>query len=297
MRNKAEVQTPQGFGLRFSPAQPGTDQEILVGSLRETQDHLFLYYEAAKRIWFGSPIGLHCQSPNTIMTLLDLFVFWLEVKDDVDIFIMACNIVWPIWKARNHVVFLKKKINAHIFITSAQAMFNEHNSRNREINTSTPSTIQLHQRWIPPPIGSIKVNFDGATGINAIAAGVVIQNNVGMVLACQNIFEGNHLGEDKAIEAEARACLKGIELARTLNSSLIILEGDSQTLINILKGRSSNTPWRIRSIISDSYIPRRANSVAHCLAKLALSARGCNSWTPRCISDLVLSNMMDLPVY
>ncbi|OVA12762.1 hypothetical protein BVC80_8543g9 [Macleaya cordata] len=114
-----------------------------------------------------------------------------------------------------------------------------------------------------------------------------------MVLACQNIFDGNHLGEDKALKAEARAFLKGIELARALNLSSIILEGDSQTLINILKGRFSNTPWRI------PYIPRRANSVAHCLAKLALSARGCNSWidfTPRCISDLVLSDMMDLPV-
>ncbi|OVA12590.1 Reverse transcriptase zinc-binding domain [Macleaya cordata] len=225
--------------------------------------------------------------------------------ESTDHLFLSCEI----WKARNQVIFEKKVVNIQVIITSAQAMFNEHGYCTLSNSYSISPKANSHQRWIPPPVGSIKINFDGATKDNTIAAGIVIRNSEGSVLACQNFYDGNHMGEDKALEAEARACLKGIELAKYLSSNSIILEGDSLKLINILSDESDTIPWRIHSIISDckllysffnsfsaSYVPRRANCVAHSLAKLAISSKNCNLWmnsSPRGISHLVRSDMID----
>ncbi|OVA19136.1 Reverse transcriptase zinc-binding domain [Macleaya cordata] len=300
------IATNEALAMRLPNIDPSCS---LCHSHMESTDHLFLSCEVSKRIWFGSPIGLHYQSSATTPILLDLFVHWLEAKEDADIFKLACNIIWQIWKARNQVIFEKKVVNIQVIITSAQAMFNEHGYCTLSNSYSISPKANSHQRWIPPPVGSIKVNFDGATKDNTIAAGIVIRNSEGSVLACQNFYDGNHMGEDKALEAEARACLKGIELAKYLSSNSIILEGDSLILVNILSDDSATIPWRIRSIISDckllssffnsfsaSYVPRRANCVAHSLAKLAISSKNCNSWmnsSPRCISHLVRSDMID----
>ncbi|OVA08262.1 hypothetical protein BVC80_4957g1 [Macleaya cordata] len=109
----------------------------------------------------------------------------------------------------------------------------------------------MPKTWIPPDCNSVKINVDGALKGSELATGVVIRDFSGNVKACQIVYDGKWKGFDGAIEAEARAFLKGIELARDLQFQSIIIEGDSQLMVKYLTEATNSYPWRLRSLIVD----------------------------------------------
>jgi ribonuclease HI len=143
--------------------------------------------------------------------------------------------------------------------------------------------------WTPPPIGFIKINFDGASKGNPGPSGygAVIKNPKGEIL----ILTVGYLGETTNNAAELIGLLQGLQIAVALHSHRIILEGDSQIIIQlitkILHGESPqkiSPSWRLSGMLEDfksilrdnlsitpSHVKRGANRVADCLENEGVS--------------------------
>ncbi|OVA03860.1 Reverse transcriptase zinc-binding domain [Macleaya cordata] len=279
----------------------------------ETTDHLFLYCGITKQIWFASPIGLCIDASIKPYTIPELFNAWLTNRDADEVFKLGCALIWSIWKARNRVIFDQLPVRAEDVIRTAVHLYSEHNttysfsSSASSSNGLSPSIQHGTAAWIPPPYGMLKVNVDGAHSGNNIAAGIIIRDYRGSFIAGNCFFDGQWTGIDGALEAEARAFLKGLELARDLRFHTVTLEGDSQMIVSYLTDDRLKFPWRIRSVILDcreimssfnhiqiQHVTRKANQAAHQLAAYAFSSRSCFSWrglAPSCITSTLLADM------
>jgi len=130
--------------------------------------------------------------------------------------------------------------------------------------------------WKPSSVGFSKINFDGSCRTNGeMSGGTIIRNHDRTIL----YLAVNKFGSGTAIQAETLALKRSIEAARELRLRKIHIEGDSQILINALKG-SLRYPWEIDILVTDigfllrsfdsvilSFVPREINSVADYLAK------------------------------
>lgn len=104
---------------------------------------------------------------------------------------------------------------------------------------------------------------------------------------------GTKLGfSDTPIFAEANGFLLAAKIASWPTFKNIIIEGDCQVVIKILKGEHISSPWRIWKTLDDirglqsyfdnctfNFVTKSANSAAHCLAAHALSNYIQNRWT------------------
>jgi ribonuclease HI len=156
----------------------------------------------------------------------------------------------------------------------------------------SPPTFRSPSYWSPPPEGYIKLNFDGASKGNPGAAGygIVFRDHRGHIL----IISAGSLGHSTNNNAELWGLLKGLNLARKNGFTKLIVEGDSQIIINILRRMLNGVhpdrlapSWRLSlglQILSDllqpnqaiipSHIRRKANQVADDLANLGTTWSG-----------------------
>ncbi|KAK9989111.1 hypothetical protein SO802_029350 [Lithocarpus litseifolius] len=143
--------------------------------------------------------------------------------------------------------------------------------------------------WKPPWKGWYKVNVDGAVfkESNCCCVGVVIRNERVQMMGVMCKKLELPLG---ALEVEAKAAEEGIRLARELSLSPIIIEGDSQIVLNaisspdlppssikkVIEGIKS---WLMHSSDWKSNVVRRScNVVAHLLARHAKFESECIIW-------------------
>ncbi|XP_077215805.1 uncharacterized protein LOC143850438 [Tasmannia lanceolata] len=138
------------------------------------------------------------------------------------------------------------------------------------------SKLKISQRWLPPPDGMIKLNFDGSSIGNPGDAGIggLCRNSKGDVLWA---FSGP-IGVADSSEAEVRAAHCGLKLLDPSVFDKVIVEGDSSNVILWLRGEAS-PPWRFLSLfdelndlallsaISFRHVRRAANSEADSLAR------------------------------
>ncbi|OVA20918.1 Endonuclease/exonuclease/phosphatase [Macleaya cordata] len=241
-------------------------------SKEETVEHLFLHCDVTKQIWFLSPIGL----------------------------------------PRNRAIFDKVAVVVKEVVHSAVQLFAEHNASYSDSVIKPPNFAAPHSApkppdpWTPPPIGTVKINVDGATATHSIAAGIVARSSSGDFIEGCCMYDGSWVGSNGALEAEARAFLKGLELARDLHAPSVIIEGDSKLLVSYLIDDRLKYPWRIRSSELDckrllsslpitriQHVSRNSNKVAHLLAKFAISNRSNYVWQgtiPSCIASSMLED-------
>ena len=219
-------------------------------------------------------------------------------------------ILWQLWKERNKCIFHSKhspaeatwssvvnlvretiqsrnwqprdtdcnREEAHIFHSWALRLNDSGTLRPPKSHFSSPTL------WTPPPPGFIKINFDGASKGNSGPAGygAVIRNSTGEILT----LTAGYLGETTNNVAELTGLLQGLQQALALGIHNIILEGDSQIVIQlitkILHGghpHKISPSWHLEGLLEDfhfllknniSIIPlhikRKANSVANLLA-------------------------------
>lgn len=175
--------------------------------------------------------------------------------------------------------------------------------RTKTIHPSSPD------RWHPPSAGSYKLNFDGhaAKGNPGQAGfGGAIQNHLGEIMWA---YWGS-VGWDTNNVDELEGILAGMALVANLNIQPVILEGDSQIIINLAKklqqGYQVNKitkNWRLEFCVERladiigrfrhcafSHVRRRANRVADKLANQGVTVDEnftSTKWPPQNAADWV----------
>ncbi|GMY05786.1 hypothetical protein FCV25MIE_01025 [Fagus crenata] len=162
------------------------------------------------------------------------------------------------------------------------------------IKAPTPSNI----KWSPPRVHRRKINFDGAifTDLNAAGIGVIVRDSAGNPVAA--LSKRLACRPSPAI-IEALAALEAVKFAKYLGLSEVEFEGDASVIIAALEDSSDNlTPYG--NIISDtkvevgslqwfsfSHVNRKANEVAHVLARKAKDIVDSFIWTQFMPPDVI----------
>ncbi|KAL0320163.1 UNVERIFIED_CONTAM: hypothetical protein Sradi_5277800 [Sesamum radiatum] len=135
-------------------------------------------------------------------------------------------------------------------------------------------------RWSPPPVNIVKINFGGALFVNKGESGIRIvpHDLAGSCLA----WLSRHLPKCLSPElVEAMAAREALSIAQRLHWRRIILEGDSLPLIQKLQswpedhfatGPITSDIFQLLSVfnsVSFSFMIRSGNSVAHSLARIS----------------------------
>jgi ribonuclease HI len=140
------------------------------------------------------------------------------------------------------------------------------------------------QVWSPPPPGFHKLNFDGASRNNPGPAGfgAVLRDHMGKI----TFLIAGSLGENTNNAAELSSLVKGLQMAVQMQHTRLIIEGDSQIIIQlatrILNGQPpwrTSPSWRLLGLLEEfkdiinpnlilipSHVRRDANRVADHLA-------------------------------
>ncbi|OVA15951.1 Reverse transcriptase zinc-binding domain [Macleaya cordata] len=267
----------------------------------ETVDHLFVRCSFTQALWFASPLGLILDKEDSCSTLLSS---WLSTPDGYTAFHMAACLMWSLWKARNNLVFNNVQPNFQIILKYAASIFNDFSDQSSSLvdhSTELPNP-SADAKWMRPPPLVVKINVDASFKFPQAACAAIARDSAGKFISCSTQF----LKASTPIEAEANAFLLGINLARNLHLPNCIIEGDSLSVVNVLNNSTNPAPWRIRAIISDIrnmrliisvsfvFTSRKANSVAHNLAKHAFMFKISDWWMtpspPSCIADAILSD-------
>lgn len=95
-------------------------------------------------------------------------------------------------------------------------------------------------KWHPPPIGLVKVNFDGALFARESKAGlgVIIRNDSGLVMA--SLSQNIPLPTSEEM-VEVLATCQALWLAKELGFQRLIVEGDLESIINAIN--CENMAW------------------------------------------------------
>ena len=162
--------------------------------------------------------------------------------------------LWSIWKSRNNVVFRNGIFHPLACLISAKKAFAEWRLRSCisiddcfKGPSSTPSPTSIHfVRWYAPPLGVVKINFDGSSINIAVAGGFILRDQTGKVIK----LSAANYGLTSSLVAEARVLKDGVALAVQARYSMTSIEGDNTAVIHALKGESKG-PWQISHIIED----------------------------------------------
>ena len=190
----------------------------------------------------------------------------------------ACTV----WNQRNKVRLNLQASPLHQVAAQSAEMLAQFKANTEASGMQVRSNETGGNRWRAPQAGFVKVNFDGAvfSELNMSGIGVVIRDNNGAVLAScsEKMFQAY-----KTEETEALAARKALMFAHELGFQSVILEGDALGLIQALKSQEQNV-CPLSLLVEDvkvysnhfrrvlySHIKRNGNSIAHSLAKHAIS--------------------------
>ena len=162
-------------------------------------------------------------------------------------------LLWTIWKGRNVVLFQNENFNPIACIIKAKRACAEWSIRNclsvDDYYIGCPfgpvSKNKIAQLE-PPPIGRVKLNFDGSVLHTSATGGYIIRDWRGTILRARS----HQYGCTSVIMAEARALRDGVQAATVAGYKDIIVEGDNQLIINALLGTISTT-WQISNGLRD----------------------------------------------
>nr|POE58151.1 putative ribonuclease h protein [Quercus suber] len=186
------------------------------------------------------------------------------------------NIISLIWMSRNRAAFGAAGSTLEKIPEQARALVHEFHHL-RPVHAKFPRTARAVQ-WKPPHPDTVKVNFDDAifSTHSSASLGMIIRDPASLVLAAlsQKIPLPTSM-ETVEVIATRRALL----FARELGFERVLVEGDSEVVINAIKEKSLiSSDWGhiLRDIHALSYsfsgisflhVKRSGNSVAHHLAR------------------------------
>ncbi|KAK3210463.1 hypothetical protein Dsin_015169 [Dipteronia sinensis] len=131
------------------------------------------------------------------------------------------------------------------------------------------------------------MNVDAAvdSGNWNVGLGIIIRDSKGEVLACKAV---HLLAGFSPVISEAWAVLHGLRFALETGLVPCYVETDSQVVVNLLRGGIE--PFAEIGLVL------KANTVAHCLAKLALLLVEDRAWLEEFSPKIVLAVLSDRPL-
>jgi ribonuclease HI len=147
---------------------------------------------------------------------------------------MMVFVARQIWLWRNDVVFNEEFRPLEEFIQATRTQMEQHDQAMAQWtavdhpmgNTSN----RTHVRWMKPPIGVIKINWDAALEeqIGTVGLGAIAQDHEGRVLAMQ-CSTGKHI--DTPTKAEMLVAWNAVILGVQLGVTYLELEGDAMEVV------------------------------------------------------------------
>ena len=117
-----------------------------------------------------------------------------------------------------------------------------------EVAFSYPHRPRITKRWIPPPSGAPKLNFDGSVLGNLGLAGIggVIRNEEGTII----LYYSGPAGVCSNYKVEILSLNIGLREASRYGNQHILIEGDSKCVI-LWTSQASSPPWFFANIIEE----------------------------------------------
>ncbi|XP_011621706.1 uncharacterized protein LOC105420280 [Amborella trichopoda] len=237
----------------------------------EISDHLFLHYLFASGIWmwaFDKLGAALVMPPSVIRILCNLSVTLLRTGSVVWQAFRGV-ILWEIWRERNRIMFegisllvgkvLEKILHSiwlYLFVTSCGHNISEVDVLHNLLNLFHLGFQKCRPkgRWIVPPLGVYKPNFDGSSlgnpglagfGTGLAGFGMVLRDCMGNVI----FSYAGPLGVRTANYAEIFALLFSLHsfVERNLGTSYFI-EGDTLNVVKWCKG-DQKLHWELKSLL------------------------------------------------
>lgn len=213
----------------------------LCNSGDETIDHLFRQCDQVKDIW-----GL-AESPSDFSSSSHFpMTSWIKkacsntkmTGKGITWQTMFPYMLWHIWLARNNIIFNNVHTPAGEVVRRVTDDTNE--ALHLLLRHNGPLTAtQQWVAWLPPPHGMVKLNTDGAmkSSSRLASAGGLFRNHQGnWVLG----FISN-IGHTSSFMAELWGVREGLRIAKIHGFDKIILEADSEAMIQALENDSAPT--------------------------------------------------------
>lgn len=258
----------------------------ICGEQLETTEHCLLLCNWTSAVWFGSSLN-YALDRGRIRTLDNWLMEVHQNKNslllgDNDMFSYVCLHLWEIWKHRCEVVMKGGEPNPAMVIDKVNRSY-AHWMEAKSIEENDENGLSNQARcdlWCPPLPSEVKINIDGAWKSSNLTSGIgIIVRNYRRSSIAGASLHGSH---NSAMEVEADAALRALQLAAHLRLQNIVIESDCQDIIKALNSYPLTTSWKISPIISKimhlkpmfkglrwNWIPRKANRVADAAAKLA----------------------------
>ena len=143
-------------------------------------------------------------------------------------------IIWLLWHRRNQIRVGNATTSLGQIVANAQQQLQDYNRVQPAKLASEMANLHTAMTWSPPQTPFLKINYDDAVfrDSNSAGLGAVVCDSMGGVLA--SLAENIPLPQTMA-GVEAAAARRAILLARDLNFSLIILEGDSEIITRAIQ--------------------------------------------------------------
>ena len=162
------------------------------------------------------------------------------------------------------------------------------------------SPLSCALNWLPPLVGSVKVNCDASlvAVCPGVGIGCCLRDSYGVLLRAVSIFKRC---SPFVLLAELVAIAEGLKIAKDYGFPHVVLESDSKGAIDIVLSRELYLN-EVGSVLLDifefaknmdvifNFVPRVCNVVAHSLARHALISSSSESWDslfPDWLGDLV----------
>ncbi|XP_075658874.1 uncharacterized protein LOC142628714 [Castanea sativa] len=281
----------------------GQDDVCLLCGCSKTTGHILWGCRYAKNVWSDTKIKLPLV-PDSLGDFGNVMWEIMEARPTTDWVVFAV-IAWSLWNNRNNVVHGGLCKGQEVLIKAVGEYVEE---IKQVMHPWVRMPPPIAGSWSPPKKGWYKINTDGAVFSEVGCSGirVVIRNDRGLLMGSMCKRVELPLG---ALEIEARAVEEGVLLAWDLGLKKIILESDSQIVVNALL-EHNRPPSSILKVVEGakmelncfnawevSHTRRSCNSTTHILARHAKLVNDCIIWvkdTPPLIDAQVQHDVLCL---
>ncbi|XP_028783254.1 uncharacterized protein LOC114739365 [Neltuma alba] len=247
----------------------------------ETIEHCLLLCDWAKKLWFGSSIGIMINERNICRFDNWLWMMLGEGRKGNDFQkALLASICWSIWKGRCNVIYQDMVLEPKKILRNATNLVNEFWVAKGWIKERVlPSFNREGSVWKTPNHGCTKVNIDGSflskTGKAGI--GIIFRNNNGDLLK----FVAEQAKSTSAFMSEALAPRKALDLIKLSGNGTYLIESDCEALV------------KTTTYVSFGFISRSCNKAADWLAvsgSKGVCLEGCSAQPPPSLAKLLLED-------